>query len=130
MNNLKVTVASSKKIKIGADIFVISAEAEINNGEDLYAISMAVKNNLNQKIEKLTKDRKEKNPVETITISNNVETKTKQANSTEKELICPECDEPMYKQKDKDYYLCASHYGYPDMIERGEVRKRRFKNKH
>ena len=129
MDNLKVTVASSKKIKIGKDIFVISAEAEISNGEDLYAISMAVKNNLNQKIEKLTKDRKEKNPVETISITDNVETKTKQVKSTEKELICPECDEPMYKQKDKDYYLCELHYGYPDMIEKGEVRKRRFKNK-
>ena len=75
MNNLKVTVASSKKIKIGTDIFVISAEAEINNGEDLYAISIAVKDSLNQKIEKLTKDRKEKNPKELISISNNVETR-------------------------------------------------------
>ena len=53
----------------------------------------------------------------------------KQEEISEKQLICPECDEPMYKQKDKDYYLCEFHYGYPDMIERGEVRKRRFKNK-
>ena len=129
MKNLRVTVSSSKKIKIGSDMFVISSEAEIANGEDLYVVSMAVKNSLNQKIEKLTKDRKEKNPLETISISNNVETKTKQEKTPEKELMCPECDEPMYKQKDKDYYLCEFHYGYPDMIKRGEVRKRRFKNK-
>lgn len=46
--------------------------------------------------------------------------------SKEEVLICPICKVPMHKKEGKNYYLCEKHYGYPDMIKRGEVRERKF----
>ncbi|OLS20706.1 MAG: hypothetical protein HeimC3_39720 [Candidatus Heimdallarchaeota archaeon LC_3] len=42
----------------------------------------------------------------------------------QKEFICPECKEKMQKKEGKEYYMCKKHWGYPDMIEKGEVRER------
>ena len=41
-------------------------------------------------------------------------------------LICPKCNEQMVKKEGKDYYLCSKHWGYPDMILKGEVKDKRF----
>ena len=41
-------------------------------------------------------------------------------------LICPKCNEIMVKKEGKDYYLCSKHWGYPDMIKKGQVREKRY----
>lgn len=47
-------------------------------------------------------------------------------NNKSKDLICPKCHEIMVQKDGKDYYVCKNHWGYPDMIENGEVRDKRF----
>ena len=49
-----------------------------------------------------------------------------QAESEDQKLICPKCNEVMTKKEGKDYYLCSKHWGYPDMIRKGQVREKRF----
>lgn len=40
--------------------------------------------------------------------------------------ICPVCGEQMLPKEGKEYYLCGKHWGYPDMIKKGNVRDRKF----
>ena len=42
------------------------------------------------------------------------------------EYICPTCGEKMMPKEGKDYFLCSKHWGYPDMINKGQVRERKF----
>lgn len=42
------------------------------------------------------------------------------------EYICPSCGEKMMQKDGKEYYLCTSHWGYPDMIKKGIVKDRKF----
>jgi tRNA(Ile2) C34 agmatinyltransferase TiaS len=44
----------------------------------------------------------------------------------EKDFICPECKEKMQKKEGKEYYKCKKHWGYPAMIEKGEVREKNY----
>ena len=47
-----------------------------------------------------------------------------ESTNEEKDFICPECKENMQKKEGKEYFLCKKHWGYPTMIEKGEVRER------
>lgn len=40
--------------------------------------------------------------------------------------ICPVCGEQMLPKEGKEYFLCGKHWGYPDMIKKGNVRDRKF----
>ena len=42
------------------------------------------------------------------------------------EYTCPTCGEKMKPKEGKEYYLCTKHWGYPDMIQKGQVRERKF----
>ena len=44
----------------------------------------------------------------------------------QEQFICPTCGEQMMPKEGKDYYLCTKHWGYPDMIKKGNVRERKF----
>jgi hypothetical protein len=40
----------------------------------------------------------------------------------EESYTCPKCGEQMQQKEGKEYYMCGKHWGYPDMILKGEVR--------
>lgn len=44
----------------------------------------------------------------------------------QEEFVCPICGEQMMPKEGKDYYLCTKHWGYPDMIKKGNVRERKY----
>ena len=54
------------------------------------------------------------------------ETKQEQFEEVSGSLVCPKCNEVMTKKEGKDYYLCSKHWGYPDMIRKGQVREKKF----
>ena len=41
-------------------------------------------------------------------------------------LVCPQCGEDMFQKEGKDYYVDSKHWGYPDMIRKGQVKDKRF----
>ncbi len=44
----------------------------------------------------------------------------------QRSYICPICGDQMLPKDGKEYYLCSKHWGYPDMIKKGNVRDRKF----
>lgn len=45
--------------------------------------------------------------------------------TTEHELICPECQEYMVQKPGKQYFTCSKHWAYPDMVAKGIVKEKK-----
>lgn len=120
---------TAKKFKLKDEVYELFAEIEVSGEDDIIYKS----NELNKVIMEKMK------PILSINKRNSEATRTKVEQSPDKNskseknsldvLICPECDQEMRKQPGKDYYLDDMHYGYPDQIVRGEVKKRKYKKK-
>ncbi|OLS19083.1 MAG: hypothetical protein HeimC3_47560, partial [Candidatus Heimdallarchaeota archaeon LC_3] len=123
----KVTVGITRKINLGnyeTKDFQLTAEVELEEGESLYDVSNKVRQTLEHQLEGWEMETKGitpkiNNASELLPPKIVEETTTKQS-----EFVCPECKEKMQKKEGKEYYMCKKHWGYPDMIEKGEVRER------
>ncbi|OLS19201.1 MAG: hypothetical protein HeimC3_46870 [Candidatus Heimdallarchaeota archaeon LC_3] len=123
----KVAVGISRKINLGnyeTKDFQITAEAELEEGESLFDASNKVRQSIEHQLEGWEMETKGITPKitnaeELLTLKIVDETVTQQS-----EFVCPECKEKMQKKEGKEYYVCQKHWGYPDMIEKGEVRER------
>ncbi|OLS21269.1 MAG: hypothetical protein HeimC3_36490 [Candidatus Heimdallarchaeota archaeon LC_3] len=123
----KVTVGISRKINLGnyeTKDFQITAEVELEEGENLFDVSNKVRQSIEHQLEGWEMDTKGITPkianaAELLHPKVVEETITKQS-----EYVCPLCKDTMQKKEGKEYYMCKKHWGYPDMIEKGEVRER------
>ena len=143
----KVSVSRGKKVNLGnyeTENYEISMQVELEAEDDVHDIINGLKNIIDQKLENweitlkqsagliknvdLTTDIKTADTLIKESESANIEIPSESQNSdpVEKKYICPKCKEPMHKKENKDYYLCSKHWGYPDMIEKGEVREKQF----
>ncbi len=123
----KITVGISRKINLGnyeTKDFQITAEAELEEGETLFDASNKMRQSLEHQLDGWEMETKGITPK----ITNAAELLTpkvvEEQSTEENQFICPECKEKMQKKEGKDYYLCKQHWGYPAMIEKGEVRER------
>ena len=41
-------------------------------------------------------------------------------------MTCPVCGEQMFQKEGKDYYLDSKHWDYPNMIQKGQIKDKRF----
>ena len=146
----KITVTRGKKVNLGnyeTENYEISMEVELEDQDDAHDIINGLKNILDQKLLNWENTLK----LVSESANNEIKTEIKTAKSlideaeieeinkkqilpeissvdskSEKQYICPKCNEPMHKKENKEYYLCSKHWGYPDMIEKGEVREKQF----
>ncbi len=152
MKITKVTVVRGKKVNLDmndTEKFEIQMDAVLDDQDDAQDIVQGLKSILDrhllaweQKLQGKMALGNEPNPVTIKTAeelvastSDEVETRTEptepkiEAKTSEEEnlnLICPICNEIMVKKEGKDYYLCSKHWGYPDMIRKGQVREKKF----
>lgn len=150
----KISITRGKKVNLGnyeTELFEITMEVQLDTSKDEpHDVINGIKKILDQKLiawEQSIKNTKQnthstENELTSITTAdkliNEPEIEPKNtSNETIKPLdsnkepassqfICPKCKEPMKKKEGKDYYLCSSHWGYPDMIKKGEVREKNF----
>ncbi|OLS24221.1 MAG: hypothetical protein HeimC3_21200 [Candidatus Heimdallarchaeota archaeon LC_3] len=122
----KITVGISRKINLGnyeTKDFQLIVEVELEEGENLLDVSNKLRQSLEHQLEVWEMETKGITPK--ITNATILPPKVvDEAIIQQKEFICPECKEKMQKKEGKEYYMCKKHWGYPIMIEKGEVRER------
>ena len=134
----KINVQISKKIYLGnyeSKHYNLGAEVSITEGESFLKAADIIKEKLEEKLLQWEKQQKSTTSQPIIKANEGKErsvtpqiTKplTVTKNYSPKTYICPECGEQMYKKEGKEYYLCSNHWGYPSMIEKGQVRPKKF----
>ena len=132
MQITKVMVGVNRKLNMGnyeTKDYSITAEAVLEEGESLFEVSNRVKQALEHQVEGWEMETKGITPkIETANELVKPVVLEKPLKDTT-EFVCPECKEKMQKKEGKDYYLCSKHWGYPAMINKGEVRERNYSAK-
>lgn len=134
MTNLqldKITVNIVKKINLGnfeTKDYHLSAEVKVEESETLKSVAGKIRNTIESILDEWEAELKGTN----VSVSKSAENLVKQSqnsqNKTElfENFICPECKELMTRKEGKEYFMCNKHWGYPDMIKKGEVRQKKF----
>jgi ssDNA-binding Zn-finger/Zn-ribbon topoisomerase 1 len=127
----KVTVNVVKKINLGnfeTKDYHLSAEVKVEEDETLKSVAGIIR----QGIESILDEWEAQLKGTDISVLKPAGNLVKQIEPTQKEVnmietfSCPECNELMKKKEGKEYYMCDKHWGYPDMIKKGEVRQKKF----
>jgi ssDNA-binding Zn-finger/Zn-ribbon topoisomerase 1 len=127
----KITVNVVKKINLGnfeTKDYHLSAEVRVEEGETLKTVAGTVRQGIESILDEWEAQLKGTDISELKPADNLV----KQSMPIQKEvdmvetISCPECNELMKKKEGKEYYMCDKHWGYPDMIKKGEVRQKKF----
>jgi hypothetical protein len=119
----KVTVGINRKVNLGnyeTKDYYLSAEVDVEEGENLKTVSEELKSSIEALVDAWEAELKG----EESTLKPATELVKKE--ELEEGFICPKDNEEMKKAEGKEYYLCSKHWGYPDMIRKGEVRERKF----
>ena len=127
----KITVSVNKKINLGnfeTKDYAISAEASLESGETLKVAATGVKQVIENVINEWEANLKGINipQFESAEINKTIPNQNYNILPVTESFICPKCNEVMKKKEGKEYYLCSKHFGYPDMIRKGDVRDRTF----
>ena len=139
----KINVRRGRKLNLGnyeSTNLEIGMEVILGEGDDPRETLNGVYRVLNQHLEAWERDQTEifdspNSPQPSVQTADSLLPKTSDENKTVKptlsttddsSLICPKCNEIMTKKEGKDYYVCSNHWGYPDMIKKGQVRDKRF----
>ena len=145
----KIKVTRGKKVNLGnyeSESYELSMEVALEDQDEAHDVINGLKNIIDQKlinwentIKQAAKsttltteiktadaliqknDKPEKNSVDKVP-----QEQPSQDGQAKEQFICPKCKEPMVKKENKEYFLCSKHWGYPDMIEKGEVRDKQF----
>jgi ssDNA-binding Zn-finger/Zn-ribbon topoisomerase 1 len=127
----KISVKIVKKINLGnfeTKDYHLSAEVKVEDGETLKSVAGTIK----QAIESILDEWEAELKGTDVSILKSAENLVKQSKAKQNEtelfetFTCPECKEIMKKKEGKEYYICNKHWGYPDMIKKGEVRQKKF----
>lgn len=145
----KIKVTRGKKVNLGnyeSENYELSMEVRLEDQDEAHDVINGLKNVMDQKLINWENTLKQSS-TEPMALKTEIKTadtliqendlskiipvdKTPQKEDTkeiqEQQFICPKCKEPMVKKENKEYYLCSKHWGYPDMIEKGEVRDKQF----
>ena len=151
MNIDKITVTRGKKVNLGnyeTENYEISMSVELESQDEPHDVINGIKTILDKKLsvwENSLKNPSIKKPSEQITEiktadqlieytdevvneykDQEIHSQDLEFSSDTKSFVCPKCKEPMVQKEGKSYYLCSKHWGYPDMILKGEVREKQF----
>ena len=152
MKITKVMVVRGRKLHLenyDTENFEIQIESAIEDNDDPQEVIQGLKNILERHLDSWEQQKREHlssmektqqvsiktaeelvsedaNIRENIPAQTEVREETKNDEQDQTPLICPKCNEIMVKKEGKDYYLCSKHWGYPDMIKKGQVREKRY----
>ena len=136
MNITSIKVQVSKKINLGNyETKNYLVETEITPEEDrpftqsINEMKVQLEHIINE-WERLERIEHSKNNITIVeqptTVKTKTPTKQQPFSKNKATYICPECGEQMHKKEGKEYYLCSKHWGYPAMIEKGQVRDKTY----